>query len=157
MTRPEWDRECKAQISALVAVHVEPGRAIRLAHERMERVFGPRPEEVEGAASAPWWLRAGVSLVAGGQMDKVKAFLSRYGVLVSVIYLALLGILDVLRVQGGFEWASWGLTALGTIGGLFSINPDPAVVAVVPLAVTSGAALYGAIFKIIKIVKTPKA
>lgn len=88
-------------------------------------------------------------------MDKFKAFLSRYGVLVSVIYLALLGLLDVLRTNG-VEWAGWAATAVGTIGGLFAINPDPAVVAVVPLAVTSGAALYGAIFKIVKLVKAPK-
>jgi hypothetical protein len=88
-------------------------------------------------------------------MEKVKAFLSRYGVLVSVIYLALLGLFDVLRVNG-VEWAGWAVTALGTLGGLFSINPDPAVVAVVPLAITSGAALYGAIFKIVKLIKAPK-
>lgn len=156
MTRGEWDRACEAQISALLAMRIESGRAIRLAHERMERVYGPRPEEPRGAeAGAPWWLRLGLGLVAGGQMDKVRAFVNRYMVLISVIYLALLGILDVLRVQG-FEWAGWAVTAIGTLGGLFAVTPDPAVASAVPLAVASGAALYGAVLKIVKIVKTPR-
>lgn len=83
---------------------------------------------------------------------KIKAFLNRYAVLASVVYLALLGVFDVLRVNG-VEWAGWALTALGTLGGVFAINPDPAVVSVVPLAVTSAAALYGAVVKIVKIVR----
>lgn len=159
MTRAEWDSECRAQISALVAVHIEPGRAIRLAHERMERVFGPRPEDVKpqgDEAGAPWWLRVGVGLFLGGQMDKVKAFVNRYAVLVSVIYLALLGLAEALKSQG-VEWAAWAATIIGTLGGLFSITPAPEVVSAVPLAIGSGVALYGAVVKIVKLIKAPKA
>ena len=89
-------------------------------------------------------------------MDKLKAFLNRYAVLVSVIWLALLGIFEVLK-GAGFEWAGWAVTALGTIGGLFGVSPSPEVAAAVPLAVASGVALYGAILKITKLVKTSLA
>lgn len=150
LSRAEWDAECIAMIGAYLKAGNETGAAIRKANERMTRVFGPRPAAPKQEPGAPWWMRFGLEIVAGGQMDKVMKFVNRYFVLFSVIYTALSAGLT-LAADKGVAWAPVAKTVVGTLFGLLSFTPDPAAASAALGFSTAAVALYGAGLKLYRI------
>ena len=154
MTRAEWDAACQASIMTLLRQGEDPARAIRRAHESCTAMYGKRPDkpQTQDVPAAPWWLRLGVSAVAGGKVDKIKVFVNRYLVLFSVVYSALSFGFEQLAAHG-FAWAAYAKTVVSTLFGLLGVAPDPAVAVAVVSVGTAGFAFYGAVLKIIAIIK----
>lgn len=154
MTRAEWDRECRASIMRLLSAGVDSASAIRVANARCTAMYGARPDkpETQDVPAAPWWLRLGVSAVAGGKVDKIKVFVNRYLVLFSVVYAALSFGFEQLAAHG-FAWAAYAKTVVSTLFGLLGVAPDPAVAVAVVSVGTAGFAFYGAVLKIIALIK----
>ena len=85
MTREQWDKTCKARISAMMfGGRIRPEVAMRHANETMEQDYGPRPDpepEKPKAPEPPWWARAAIRVTLGKEQ---RGMAQR--VIVSLVY-----------------------------------------------------------------------
>lgn len=154
LSREQWDHYCTQRVQDRVfAKRMDPGRAMREAHESMVRDYGPRPEVPEDKpqgdeAGAPWWLRVGVGLVGGRDMAKALKVILRFGPLVAAFALGLGAVLEPI-VPGYTGIVTQVLSFLGVVG----VGPDQDVVELVSALVAGVAALVGVARKVWSLVQ----
>jgi hypothetical protein len=154
VTKRIWVRAWRKTVHHLMWNEGLAGRAARReATRRTEQQFGPCPEDERRNG-----LKAAVLRLIGGLVmpESVKTFVNRWGVLISVVYVAVSALLKVLA-ESGVEWASTVATALAAIFGMLGLNPlEPTLATAVTTGVASAWALYGASRKVASQVKKAK-
>lgn len=147
-----WEREWRKLYHSLRWNDGLPqARALREAHRLMERRYGPRPQK-------PGGFQAAVLRIVGGIVmpESVKKFVNRWGVLISVFYLAAVTILRTLS-ERGCEACGTVAGFVQTAFGLLALTPDPALGPEIAAIVAGGFAVYGGTRKVISLAKKGRA
>jgi hypothetical protein len=96
-------------------------------------------------------------LIGGTVMpESVKTFVNRWGVLISVFYLAAVTILRTLA-ERGCEVCGTVAGFVQTAFGLLALTPDPALGPEIAAIVAGGFAVYGGTRKVISLAKKRRA
>jgi len=142
----EWDRQWVDASRIYRNRGLDNFRARELAHAYVAQRYGPRPEEPPGVSGVKGF---GLRL-AGGVLvpSKVKSWFDRWGVLVSVAYLAFLGVLEAVKTA--CESCGWADGALGflrnslpVLFALVGMPIDQSLAPEIGAAVAGGVAIYG--------------
>lgn len=107
MTREEWEDKWWDIHQSLIAIGRSPMQAFEETNRRMERTFGPRPEEEKGPAGPPLWLKFLSPLIGVpiSMLNKVWEFLNGKKTLIG----AIITLLSVVATQLGVLLPLFGL------------------------------------------------